>query len=196
MNNTICNNGAFNNASATRAAVDDDSDKSSPETEEEADEAGPSSSKTKPDCNLNNAESSDSESETEILELDKLLAVRVSLIQGDWVTVKVYSQLFLKSKVASHSVEFMYIASIKEVEDDNLYTVLFLKHKTDSSYYWSDQEDIRTVDKADVVKMSMPEEEIMSRASRFRNLRVKYIFSKNDIKAARKVLKIPISNVC
>lgn len=92
----------------------------------------------------------------------------------------------------------MYLARVEDIDDDEdySYTVSFLKRRSDGSYCWPDKEDISTVDKSDIVKVSRPEEEILSKASRVRDLRMKYVFSKSDITAARLVLKIPTNNVC
>ena len=56
----------------------------------------------------------------------------------------------------------MYMARINDVMgQDNMYPVSFLKQHTDGSYYWSDKEYICDVDDTDVLKMSIPSEDIL-----------------------------------
>jgi len=55
----------------------------------------------------------------------------------------------------------MYMARINDVmEQNNMYSVSFLKKHTDRSYYWPDKECICDVDDMDVLKMSIPSEDI------------------------------------
>lgn len=85
--------------------------------------------------------------------------------------------------------EFLYLARIVEIEDEVSLAVSFLKRQADGTYLWPDQEDISSVDKQDIVKMSRPNEETVSRA------RVRFIFAPNDINAARIALKVSANNV-
>ena len=56
----------------------------------------------------------------------------------------------------------MYMAHINDVMgQDNMYPVSFLKKHTDGSYYWPDKEYICDVDDTDVLKMSIPSEDIL-----------------------------------
>jgi hypothetical protein len=139
------------------------------------------------------------------MESDEFPAMRVPLVKGDWAAVKVYGQTkqnvsnsSRQSKVLARSVEFMYLARVEDIDDDDdySYTVSFLKRRSDGSYCWPDKEDISTVDKSDIVKMSRPEEEILSKASRVRDLRMKYVFFQKRHNCSRLVLKIPTNNVC
>ena len=54
----------------------------------------------------------------------------------------------------------MYMTRINDVmEQDNMYSVSFLKKHTDGSYYWPEKEYICDVDDMDVLKMSIPSED-------------------------------------
>ena len=57
----------------------------------------------------------------------------------------------------------MYMTRINDVlEQDNMYSVSFPKKHPDGSYYWPDKEYICHVDDTDVLKMSIPSEDIHS----------------------------------
>ena len=57
----------------------------------------------------------------------------------------------------------MYMARINDVmEQNNMYSVSFLKKHTDGPYNWPDKEYICDVNDTDVLKMSIPSEDLLS----------------------------------
>jgi len=88
----------------------------------------------------------------------------------------------------------MHLALIKNINvEDDVYTVSFVKKQHDGSYCWPEPDDISDVDRDDIVKMSSPNETIISGASS--TVRVKLSFNKSDVNAARVVLKVAVANV-
>src|SRR6218665_1917130 len=80
----------------------------------------------------------------------------------------------------------MYMASINDVmEQDNTYSASFLKKHTDgSNYYWPNKGYICDVDDTDVLKMSIPSEDIGLFSGKA-IVRVKLSLDSGEINAAR-----------
>jgi len=74
---------------------------------------------------------------------------------SDWVAMKLVKK----------NSTLMYMASINDVMEQDInvmYSVSFLKKHTDGSYYRTNKGYIRDVDDTDVLKMSIPSEDILS----------------------------------
>ena len=112
------------------------------------------------------------------------------IMTGDWVAVRVHP---INTKQKSKSRAVMYVACVEE-SDGSLLQVSFLKRQTDMSYTWPDIEDKSAVDCTDVVLLPKPTEDIrVSKAGSA--VRVKLLFSRNSLEAARKSLNIVPTNV-
>jgi len=123
-----------------------------------------------------------------------------ALVELSWnyPAVKVYRQISVKQVVPSKrravNKAFMHLALIKNINvEDDVYTVSFVKKQHDGSYCWPEPDDISDVDRDDIVKMSSPNETIISGASS--TVRVKLSFNKSDVNAARVALKVAVANV-
>ena len=69
----------------------------------------------------------------------------------------------------------------------------FLKKQTDGSYYWPDKEYIICdVDDTDVLKMSIPSEDIGLFSGKASIVRVKLSFDSGEINAARSAFRVSI----
>jgi len=78
------------------------------------------------------------------------------------------------------------------VDEDELFTVSFLKRQSDGSYTWPLIEDKSSVELQELVIVKNPTEDMCCSRAR---ISVKLIFDKTDIEQARKILNIPISNI-
>src|SRR6218665_852106 len=108
---------------------------------------------------------------------------------SDWVAVKLVKE----------NSTLMYMASINDVmEQDNnvMYSVSFLKQHTDGSYYWPNKGYICDVDDTDVLKMSIPSEDIGLLSGKAAIVRVKLSFDSGEINAARSAFRVSIKNLC
>ena len=86
------------------------------------------------------------------------------------------------------------MANINDVmEQDNTYGVSFLKKHTDGSkYYWPNKGYICDVDDTDVLKMSIPSEDIGLLSGKAAIARVKLSFDSGEINAARSAFRVSI----
>jgi len=138
----------------------------------------------------------DSDSGTDVD--DDASSLPVTLMSGDWVAVKVFDKLptSLKGKAKARSKVFLHVAQIEEIEDDKLFTVLFLKRCSDVEawYAWPPNDDRSTVERDELVKLTEPVQDI-DIVSRGTGYRAKLYFSEADIDNARKILDIPIRNI-
>jgi len=91
-----------------------------------------------------NANGTNSESDADIDDSDNntdmednVASLPVSLMSGDWVAVKVFDKLplSLKGKAKARSKFFLHVAQIEDIEEDKMFTVLFLKRYSDVERY-------------------------------------------------------------
>lgn len=90
----------------------------------------------------------------------------------------------------------MYLAEVDKIsssiEEEDIFTVSFLRRNSDGSYSWPDKTDMSNVTRTEVVKLSSPSQTIIAGNS----LRVKLLFKASEINAARVHLEVPIANIC
>lgn len=116
---------------------------------------------------------------------------------GDWLAVKVLQiqgPATAKGKAKAKVTAIMHFARVEAVEDDDTYTVSFVKRNSDGSYSWPDADDKSTVSRDEVVIMKSPSEEIEQVAGD-RALKIKLFFDTNDIEAARQIMDIAMTNI-
>ncbi|KAH9500262.1 hypothetical protein Btru_073573 [Bulinus truncatus] len=138
------------------------------------------------DADYNTSGDSD-ETGSDMEDDDGLLPVE--LLQGDWVAVKVGRD---EKKGKSKMQAFLHIARVDTVQENNFYTVSFLIRQRDGSYIWPANEDISTVEKNEVVKLSEPTQELVSAAGS--NVRIKLFFNSSEVDQTRK-MDLPLKNI-
>ena len=106
-------------------------------------------------------------------------------------------EVLQNDKFGQETIEsYVHMSRINDVmeDKDKMYSVSFLKKHTDGSYYWPDKEYICDVDDTDVLKMSMPSEDILSGKAAI--VRVKLSLDSGEVNAARSAFRVSIKNVC
>jgi len=104
-------------------------------------------------------------------------------------------------KLVKKNSTLMYMANINDVmEQDNnvMYSVSFLKKHTDGSYNWPNKgyTCICDLDDTDVLKMSIPSEDISLLSGNIAIVRVKLSFDSGEINAARSAFRVSIRSLC
>jgi len=86
----------------------------------------------------------------------------------------------------------MHLARVELVEEDEIFTVSFLKWQSDGSYTWPLNEDKSAVELHELVIVKNPTEDMCCSRAR---ISVKLVFDETDLEEARKMLDIAISNI-
>jgi hypothetical protein len=116
---------------------------------------------------------------------------RSKVVVGDYKTVLSDHSNFLGNANRGQAKAFMHLARFELVEEDEVFTVSFLKRQSDGSYTWPLNEDI-SVELHELVIVKKPTEDLCCSRAR---INIKLVFHKTDLEEARKLLDISISNI-